>query len=155
MHAVFENGSHQYKVIEGQVVRVDYRDADEGAQVEFPHVLLYRNGDDIRIGQPLVEGMRVIAEIVDHPTEKVLIQHFRRRKNYRRLRGHRQKYTSVRIKHILLPGQDVPSQQQPATTPTPPASETPAQQPPATPPATEPAAQQPPAPPSSETPPAS
>jgi large subunit ribosomal protein L21 len=135
MYAVFEDGSRQYRVSEGQVVRVDYRGgADgvglgEGVRVEFPRVLLYTHGDDTRIGQPLLEGMRVVAEVVDHPTEKVLIQHFRRRKNYRRLRGHRQKYTAVRIKHILLPGQEVPAQQQPAATAPPPPSETPAQQP--------------------------
>jgi large subunit ribosomal protein L21 len=137
MYAVFEDGSRQYKVSEGQVVRVDYRGGadgdglDQGAQVEFPHVLLYRSGDDTRVGQPLVEGMRILAEVVEHPSEKVMIQHFRRRKNYRRLRGHRQKYTAVRIRHILLPGQAVPTAQQPAAAPppAPPVSETPTQAP--------------------------
>src|SRR5947208_1176821 len=100
MYAVFEDGSRQYKVSEGELVRVDYRGgADgvglgEGVQVEFPHVLLFRNGDDLRIGQPLVEGMRVLGEVVDHPSVKVMIQRFRRRKNVRRLRGHRQHYTA-------------------------------------------------------------
>lgn len=113
MYAVFEDGSRQYRVSEGQTVRVDYRGGDdgegldEGASVEFPRVLLYCNGDDRRIGQPAVEGMRIVGEVVDHPSVKVMIQKFRRRKNYRRLRGHRQWYTAVRIKHILLPGQDV------------------------------------------------
>jgi large subunit ribosomal protein L21 len=131
MYAVFEDGSRQYKVSEGDVVRVDYRGEDVGGRVEFPRVLLYNNGDDTRIGQPLVEGMRVVAEVVDHPSEKVMIQHFRRRKNYRRLRGHRQKYTAVRVRQILLPGQDVPTTptQQPAAPPAPaPQSEAPAQQ---------------------------
>lgn len=149
MYAVFEDGSRQYKVSEGDVVRVDYREADAGAQVEFPRVLLYAGGDDRRIGQPVVEGMRVVGEVVDHPSVKVIIQHFRRRKNYRRLRGHRQPYTEVRIKHILLPGQDIPATPppQPAATPPAPPSEAPApaqSQAPA-PQTSEPQAQSPPA----------
>ena len=113
MYAIIEDGSRQYKVSEGEVVKVDFRRGEgeelegvpKGTSVEFPRVLLYRNGDEIRIGQPVVEGMRVLGEVVDHPSTKVYIQKFRRRKNYRRLRGHRQHYTSVRIKNILLPGQ--------------------------------------------------
>lgn len=130
MYAIFEDGSHQYKVSEGEVVRVDFRraDADElqgvakGTALEFARVLLYSNGTDLRIGQPLVEGARVVGEVVDHPSVKTYIQKFRRRKNYRRLRGHRQHWTAVRIRHILLPGQEAPA----AATP-PPAAETPAQ----------------------------
>jgi large subunit ribosomal protein L21 len=130
MYAVFEDGSRQYRVSEGQVVKVDYRDAEVGTRVEFPRVLLYVNEGDRRIGQPLVEGMRVVGEVVDHPSTKTYIQHFRRRKNYRRLRGHRQWYTAVRVGNILLPGQESP----PAP---PPKQETrPAEpQPPAAPPA--------------------
>jgi large subunit ribosomal protein L21 len=108
MYAVFEDGSRQYRVSEGQVVKVDYRDAEVGTRVEFPRVLLYVSGDDRRIGRPLVEGMRVVGEVVDHPSTKTWIQHFRRRKNYRRLRGHRQWYTAVRVSNIVLPGQEAP-----------------------------------------------
>jgi large subunit ribosomal protein L21 len=130
MYAVFEDGSRQYKVSEGEVVRVDYRagegasELEPGTQVEFGRVLLYSNGDDTRIGQPLVEGVRVLGEVVDHPSEKVMIQHFRRRKTYRRLRGHRQWYTAVRVKHILLSGQSAPASQTASSTPAP--AETPA-----------------------------
>jgi large subunit ribosomal protein L21 len=129
MYAVFEDGSRQYRVSEGQVVKVDYRDAEVGTRLEFPRVLLYASGDDRRIGRPLVEGMRVVGEVVDHPSIKTYIQHFRRRKNYRRLRGHRQWYTAVRVSNILLPGQEPP--------PPPPPKEAPApeQQAPAAPPA--------------------
>ena len=112
---------------EGEVVKVDFRQADteefqgiaKGTAVEFPRVLLYRNGDDLRVGQPSVEGMRVVAEVVDHPTIKTYIQKFRRRKNYRRLKGHRQHYTSVRVKHILLPGQAAPAAPPPSQPETP------------------------------------
>jgi large subunit ribosomal protein L21 len=118
MYAVFVDGSRQYKVSEGEVIKVDFRrgsgeapleGAAAGTAVEFKRVLLYQNGDDTRIGQPVVEGARILGEVVEHPSTKVYVQHFRKRKNYRRLRGHRQHYTTVRIKHILLPSQPVPT----------------------------------------------
>jgi large subunit ribosomal protein L21 len=109
MYAVFEDGSRQYRVSEGDEVKVDYRDgAEVGSQIEFKRVLLYAGGEDVRIGQPVVDGIRIVAEVLDHPSTKTYIQHFRRRKNYRRLRGHRQHYTSVKISNILLPGQNPP-----------------------------------------------
>src|SRR5215471_21077687 len=108
MYAIFEDGSRQYKVSEGDVVRVDYREAEVGARLEFNRVLLYAGGEERHIGQPTVAGARVLAEVVDHPTIKTYIQHFRRRKNYRRFRGHRQPFTTVKVAHILLAGQDVP-----------------------------------------------
>jgi len=102
MYAIIEDGSRQYRVQEGDVVKLDYRDAEVGANLEFDRVLLYQNDADTRIGQPLVVGAKVVGEVVDHPSTKLYIQHFRRRKNYRRLRGHRQPYTSVRIQKIVL-----------------------------------------------------
>jgi large subunit ribosomal protein L21 len=119
MYAVFEDGARQYRVSEGDVVKVDYRGGDKGERVEFGRVLLFADGNDTRIGQPLVEGMRILGEVVEHPSTKLYIQHFRRRKNSRRLRGHRQPYTNVRIRHILLPGQEAPAAPPPAA-PTPP-----------------------------------
>jgi large subunit ribosomal protein L21 len=117
-YAVFEDGSHQYRVSEGDVVRVDYRDAEIGAPLEFPRVLLYEKDGETQIGRPLLEGARVVGEVVDHPSTKLYIQHFRRRKNYRRLRGHRQHYTSVRIRWILLAGQQPPPEpEEPAAAP--------------------------------------
>ena len=109
MYAVFEDGSRQYRVSEGDVVRVDYREAEVGTELEFGRVLLYQNEGDTRIGQPLVEGARVLGEVLDHPSVKVYIQKFRRRKNSKRLRGHRQYYTKVQIAAILLPGQERPA----------------------------------------------
>jgi large subunit ribosomal protein L21 len=108
MYAVFEDGSRQYRVSEGDVVKLDYREAEVGARLEFNRVLLYAGGEDTRVGQPTIEGARILGEVVDHPSTKLYIQHFRRRKNYRRLKGHRQPYTSVQIRHILLPGQEPP-----------------------------------------------
>ena len=108
MYAVFEDGSRQYRVSEGDVVRVDYRELEAGSSVEFDRVLLHQGADGLQIGQPVVTGARILGEVVDHPSEKVYVQHFRRRKNYRRLRGHRQPYTAVRIRSILLAGMETP-----------------------------------------------
>src|SRR5206468_6861576 len=126
--------SRQYRVSEGDKVKVDFREGEIGTRLEFDRVLLYQGTDGLNIGQPVIAGARVLADVVDHPTTKLYIQHFRRRKNYRRLRGHRQPYTAVRIRHILLPGMEPP----------PPAPETPAPQT-APQPSTTPAAQIPPA----------
>ena len=118
MYAVFEDGSRQYLVSEGDVVQLDYRDAEIGTQLEFNRVMLYQGPNDTLIGQPIVEGARVLAEVVDHPSTKLYIQHFRRRKNYRRLRGHRQPYTAVQIRSILMPGMEPPAPEpQPAAAP--------------------------------------
>jgi len=106
MFAVIEDGSRQYIVNEDDVVRVDFRDVEIGETIEFKRVLLYKNEADVQVGQPVIAGARVIGEVVDHPTQKYYIQHFRRRKNYRRFKGHRQPYTSVQILSILLPGQE-------------------------------------------------
>ena len=134
MYAVFEDGSRQYRVSEGDLVTVDYRDADKGTRLEFNRVLLFQNGDDTRIGQPVIEGLRVLTEVVDHPSIKVTIQKFRRRKNSRRLKGHRQWYTKVQVRYILLPGMETPAAPPPSAPPANP--ETPAAQTPsATPPA--------------------
>ncbi|HEV3143117.1 MAG TPA: 50S ribosomal protein L21 [Gemmataceae bacterium] len=119
MFAVFVDGSRQYRVSEGDRVRVDYRPAEAKQQIEFNRVLLYKNGDELKFGQPVLEGTRVLAEVESEVSEKVYVQHFRRRKNYRRLRGHRQPYVMVRIKHILLPGQEPPAAPPPETTSTP------------------------------------
>jgi large subunit ribosomal protein L21 len=104
MYAVFEDGSRQYRVQEGDVVKVDYRDVQIGANIEFKRVLLCQQDTDTKIGQPVITGASVVGEVVDLPSTKIYVQHFRRRKNYRRFKGHRQPYTSVRIRQIVVPG---------------------------------------------------
>jgi large subunit ribosomal protein L21 len=116
MYAVFEDGSRQYRASEGDMVKVDYREADIGSRLEFKRVLLYQGTEGLQIGQPMLEGARVLAEVVDHPSIKTYIQHFRRRKNYRRLRGHRQPYTAVQIRSILLKGMEPPPEPAPPPT---------------------------------------
>jgi len=123
MYAVFEDGSRQYRVKEGDVVAVDFRDVDTGTRLEFPRVLLYQGGEQTLIGQPVVDGARVLGEVVDHPTIKVYIQKFRRRKTMRRFRGHRQPYTAIRVRSILLAGQQPPAETKPAEQPAAPKEE--------------------------------
>jgi large subunit ribosomal protein L21 len=103
MYAVFEDGSRQYRVQEGEVVNVDFRDVQLGASIEFARVLLLENNADAKIGQPTIPGARIVGEVVNFPSIKVYIQKFRRRKNSRRFTGHRQPYVAVRIKQIVLP----------------------------------------------------
>lgn len=102
MYAVFSDGSRQYRVQEGDVVQVDFRDVEVGQPVEFDRVLLLKTGDDLKIGKPTLAGAKVVGEVVEHPTIKLYIQHYRKRKNYRRFRGHRQPYTAVRVKSLVL-----------------------------------------------------
>jgi large subunit ribosomal protein L21 len=111
MYAVFEDGSRQYVANPGEKLRVDFREVEAGNTIEFDRVLLYNDEGNVQIGQPLLAGARVVAEVIDHPSEKYTIQHFRRRKNYRRCKGHRQPFTKVEILHILLAGQKAPKEQ--------------------------------------------
>ena len=103
IYAVFEDGSRQYRVQEGDVVNVDFRDVQVGSNIEFQRVLLCQKEADTKIGQPVVAGASVVAEVVAFPSTKIYVQHFRRRKNYRRFKGHRQPYTAVKIRQIVVP----------------------------------------------------
>ena len=109
MYAIIEDGSRQYRVEPNGSVVIDYRDVQPGQQLELSKVLLLQCGDETLIGQPLIAGARVIAEVTDLPTTKTMIQRFRRRKNYRRLKGHTQPFVRVTIKHILKAGEQVPA----------------------------------------------
>jgi large subunit ribosomal protein L21 len=103
MYVVFEDGSRQFRVQEGEVVRLDYRKAEIGANLEFDRVLLSEKDGTSTIGQPVIAGAKVLAEVVELPKVKTYIQRYRRRKNYRRFKGHTQPFTSVRVKQIVLP----------------------------------------------------
>lgn len=101
MYAVFESGGKQHRVEEGQVIKLELIDAEQGAAIDFDKVLLVANGEDIKIGQPYVEGGKVSAEIVSHGRhKKVTIVKFHRRKHHRKQAGHRQWYTEVKITGI-------------------------------------------------------
>jgi large subunit ribosomal protein L21 len=86
MYAIIEDGSRQYRVEPNATVTLDYREVQPGQPLELTKVLLYQNGAETLIGQPLVEGARILTEVVELPTKKTITQKFRRRKNYRRLK---------------------------------------------------------------------
>ncbi|HEV3437348.1 MAG TPA: 50S ribosomal protein L21 [Gemmata sp.] len=109
MYAIFEDGSRQYRVEPGSTVVIDYRDVDPAATLELTKVLLYQNGSETVIGRPLVEGAKVIVEVVDDfVAVKTITQKFRRRKASKRLKGHTQPHIRVKVKHILKAGETIP-----------------------------------------------
>jgi large subunit ribosomal protein L21 len=120
MYAIFEDGSRQYRVAVGDSVNIDSREAELGQRLELGKVLLLGDGADAVIGQPLVAGARVLAEVVDFPRVKTITQKFRRRKNYRRLKGHTQPHVRVKVTHILKAGETPPPEApKPAPAPAP------------------------------------
>ena len=101
MYAVIVSGGKQYRVQEGQTLKLEKLTAEQGANVEFDRVLLVGNGDDIKVGAPVVEGAKVTAEVVEHGRgKKVQILKFKRRKHHMKSQGHRQWYTEVKITGI-------------------------------------------------------
>ena len=101
MYAIISEDGHQFKVEEGQELDIDYRDLAAGDQVKFDRVLAYRDDDTLKVGQPVIEGASVTAEVLAVAQgPKLVVQKARRRKNYRRKTGHRQLYTRVKISKI-------------------------------------------------------
>ena len=101
MYAVIATGGKQYRVAEGDVVRIEKLAAELGATVEFDKVLLVGNGSDVKIGAPLVAGSKVSGVVHKHGKgEKKVIVKFRRRKHYKRAGTHRQFFTDVKITGI-------------------------------------------------------
>ncbi len=104
MYAVIEDSGSQFRVTEGDVLNVDLRDVAAGTkEIEFPRVLLVSGEGGVKIGTPLVEGAKVVAEVLapEVKGEKVFHFYFRRRKHSKRRIGHRQKYTAVKISKIV------------------------------------------------------
>lgn len=101
MYAIIADGGRQYRVVEGQELDVDYRDATTGDEIEFGQILAISTSDGIQLGQPILTGAKVTAQVLGiEQGEKLSIQKFRRRKNHRRRTGHRQLFTRVRINRI-------------------------------------------------------
>lgn len=100
-YAIIRTGGKQYRATPGELLRVELIEGDVGATVEFPDVLLSASDDRIQLGSPLIDGAKVTATIVEQSRwNKVLIFKKKRRKNYRRRRGHRQSVTTVRVTAI-------------------------------------------------------
>jgi len=103
MYAIIETGGKQYKVTEGDTLEVELLDAQEGATVEIGKVLAVVKDGQVIVGKPLVEGAKAVVKVLGHGKgEKVLIYKYKPKKNFRRLRGHRQPYTKIAVEKIVL-----------------------------------------------------
>lgn len=110
MYAVIRTGGKQYRVSEGDVLRVELLDAEAGAEVQFDQVLMLGEGADVTVGTPLVEGGVVTGTVREHGrAKKVHIIKFRRRKHHMKRQGHRQHYSEVEITGIGTGGAKKPA----------------------------------------------
>ena len=101
MYAVIATGGKQYRVEEGDILRVEKLSVEEGATVDFDQVLMVGAGEEVSIGTPYLEGGKVSAEVRTHGRgDKVEIVKFNRRKHHRKQMGHRQHYTELEITGI-------------------------------------------------------
>ena len=103
MYAVFQTGGKQFRAEPGARLRVPTLGAEEGATISFDEVLLASDGSAVSIGQPIVDGASVTAEVLRHGKDKKIVVFKRkRRKGHRKKQGHRQKFTEIRIAEIKL-----------------------------------------------------
>ena len=101
MFAIVQVGAAQYQVAEGDVIKVERLDSEAGKSIDLEQVVLFVNGDDVRIGQPFVKNVKVAAKVVGEEKQKrVLTFKYRRRKNSSSQRGHRQTLTALSITKI-------------------------------------------------------
>jgi large subunit ribosomal protein L21 len=103
MYAIVEIAGKQYKVQEGSVINVDKLNV-QGNEVTFDRILLVATDNEIKVGKPAVESVKITAQILDKEVKgkKIIVFKWKRRKGYRRKRGHRQKYTKIKILSIQL-----------------------------------------------------
>ena len=102
MYVIVEINGQQFKVEKDQKLFVHRINADRGSEVEFDKVMLVDNDGTVTVGAPVIEGAKVVAEVISHVKgEKVLIFHKKRRKGYRKLNGHRQQFSEITIKEIV------------------------------------------------------
>ena len=94
----------QYKVEAGKKLFVNRMEAEKGATVEFDKVLLVDNDGKVKVGAPTVKGAKVVCEVLDNECrgEKILVFHKKRRKDFRKMNGHRQNLTDLLVKEIVL-----------------------------------------------------
>lgn len=101
MYAVVITGGKQYKVREGETLRVEKIEGDIGSSVAFDRVLMFSDGENVNVGTPDLENVSVSGQIVEQgKSRKVLVFKYKKRKRYRRKMGHRQPYTAVKINAI-------------------------------------------------------
>ena len=103
MYAIVECGGRQYRAEEGHTFSVEKLPQEVGEQVDLNNVLLLADGDNVRIGQPTIEGVTIKATVVDqYRGQKIFVWKYKPKKRYRRRQGHRQHYTRLRIDEIVV-----------------------------------------------------
>jgi len=101
MYAVISSGGKQYKVQEGEILRVEKLSGDVGAPVSFDNVLMLADGENVNVGTPVLSDVSVQGHIVEQgKSKKILVFKYKRRKRYRRKQGHRQQFTAIKIDSI-------------------------------------------------------
>ncbi|MGB1270918.1 MAG: 50S ribosomal protein L21 [Endozoicomonas sp.] len=101
MYAVIRTGGKQYRVSEGDTLKVEKLDTAAGESLDISDVLLVANGEELKVGAPVVKGAKVTAEVVSHGRgPKIKIIKFKRRKHHRKQMGHRQWFTELKITGI-------------------------------------------------------
>ena len=101
MYAIVSSGGKQYKVQKDEILRVEKISGDIGAPVSFDKVLMFSDGENVNIGQPVLENVSVNGHIVEQDkAKKIIVFKYKRRKRYRRKQGHRQQYTAIKIDSI-------------------------------------------------------
>ena len=102
-YAIVEDGSKQYKAVEGGVIDVDHFSSDIGEQVDLERVLLIVDGDEVTVGSPLVPGAKIQATVLDQiKGDKIVVFKYKPKKRYRVKKGHRQQYTRLKVDSIIL-----------------------------------------------------
>lgn len=101
MYAVIETGGKQYKVAEGDFLKVEKLAVEAGEKVTLDKVLLIKDENGTRVGSPLLEGAKITAEVIEQGRgKKIIVYKYKKRKKYRRKQGHRQAYTKLKIEKI-------------------------------------------------------
>ncbi len=101
MYAVVSTGGKQYKVREGETLRVEKLSGEIGDKVTFDNILMFSEDEEVKVGQPLLEGAAVQGHIVEQgKAKKIIVFKYKRRKRFRRKQGHRQQFTAVKIDSI-------------------------------------------------------
>jgi len=102
MYAIIQDGGKQYQVTPGQAIEIELRDQAPGTPLEFSSVVFYQNDDDVAIGSPYVQGVKVQGIVEKHgKSDKLTIFKYTRREGYKRKIGYRHKYTRVRVQKIV------------------------------------------------------
>ncbi len=101
MHAVIKTGGKQYRVKSGDTLKIEKLEAEIGASIEFDQVLMVTDEAGTQVGNPVVSGVKVVANVISQGrAKKIRVIHFKRRKHHLKRRGHRQYYTQIQIVDI-------------------------------------------------------